>query len=83
MNNMQAIRAATINAADLIGWKDKVGSRAPRKFDDIIALSEDPAQDATRLTNVGFVMRGGKIVQSVTPQFAIYIAVPVQRSALL
>ena len=44
VSNMQAIQAATINAAD-----------------------EDPAQDATRLTKVSFVMKGGKVVKPLTP----------------
>ena len=67
MSNMQAIQAATINAADLMGWKDRVGSISTGKFADIIAISEDPAQDATRLTNVGFVMKGGRVLKSFTP----------------
>ena len=67
MSNMQAIQAATINAADLMGWKDKVGSLAPGKFADIIALDEDPVQDATRLTRVKFVMKGGKVVKPAIP----------------
>jgi imidazolonepropionase-like amidohydrolase len=64
MSNMQAIQAATINAADLMGWKDKVGSLAIGKFADIIAVDDDPAQDATRLTNIKFVMKGGTVVKS-------------------
>ncbi|MEO8383749.1 MAG: amidohydrolase family protein [Betaproteobacteria bacterium] len=67
MSSMQAIQAATISAADLMGWKDKVGSLAPGKFADIIAVSEDPTKDATRLTNVSFVMKGGKVLKSGTP----------------
>ena len=67
MRNMQAIQAATINAADLMGWQDKVGSLAPGKYADIIAVDEDPAEDATRLTRVKFVMKGGKVVKSLAP----------------
>lgn len=69
MTNIQAIQAATINAADLMGWKDRVGSISAGKFADIIAVDGDPAQDVTRLTDVKFVMKGGKVVkQSVTQQ---------------
>jgi imidazolonepropionase-like amidohydrolase len=64
MTPMQAIQAATINAADLIGWKDRVGSIAPGKFADIIAVQGDPTRDATELTRVRFVMKGGAVVKS-------------------
>jgi imidazolonepropionase-like amidohydrolase len=64
MTPMQAIQAATINAADLIGWKDRVGSIAPGKFADIIAVQGDPTRDPTELTRVRFVMKGGAVVKS-------------------
>jgi imidazolonepropionase-like amidohydrolase len=64
MTPMQAIQAATINAADLIGWKDRVGSLTPGKFADIIAVQGDPTRDPTELTRVRFVMKGGAVVKS-------------------
>jgi imidazolonepropionase-like amidohydrolase len=64
MTPMQAIQAATISAADLIGWKDRVGSIAPGKFADIIAVQGDPTRDPTELTRVRFVMKGGAVVKS-------------------
>jgi imidazolonepropionase-like amidohydrolase len=64
MTPMQAIQAATINAADLIGWKDRVGSVTPGKFADIIAVQGDPTRDPTELTRVRFVMKGGAVVKS-------------------
>jgi imidazolonepropionase-like amidohydrolase len=63
MTSMQAIQAATVNAADLLGWKNRVGSISPGKYADIIAVEGDPGKDATVLTHVKFVMKGGKMVQ--------------------
>ena len=59
---MQAIQAATVNAADLIGWTDRVGSIEPGKFADLIAVSSDPTSDVTVLEHVKFVMKGGQVV---------------------
>lgn len=64
MTSMQAIQAATINAADLLGWKDRVGSITAGKYADIIAVKGDPAADASLLTKVNFVMKGGAVVSS-------------------
>lgn len=63
MTSMQAIQAATINAADLLGWKDQVGSIAAGKFADIIAVKGDPVANASELTKVNFVMKGGVVVR--------------------
>jgi imidazolonepropionase-like amidohydrolase len=63
MTSMQAIQAATINAADLLGWKDRVGSITAGKFADIIAVKGDAAVDATELTKVSFVMKGGEVIR--------------------
>lgn len=63
MTSMQAIQAATINAADLLGWKDTVGSIAAGKFADIIAVKNDPSENAAELTKVSFVMKGGEVVR--------------------
>ncbi len=63
MTPMDAIRAATINSAELMGWKDSVGSVSAGKFADLIAVDGDPLQDVTRLTKVAFVMKGGQVVK--------------------
>ncbi|OEZ60595.1 amidohydrolase family protein [Duganella sp. HH105] len=63
MTSMQAIQAATINAADLLGWKDRVGSLTVGKYADIIAVKGDPAENATELTKVTFVMKGGEVIR--------------------
>jgi imidazolonepropionase-like amidohydrolase len=59
MTPMQAIQSATINAADLLGWEDRIGSIKPGKLADIIATSENPLDAITALENVKFVMKGG------------------------
>jgi imidazolonepropionase-like amidohydrolase len=60
---IEAIRAATTNAADLMGWSDKVGSIEPGKYADLIAISGDPIADVGELDHVKFVMKGGVIVK--------------------
>ncbi|MBZ5522641.1 MAG: amidohydrolase family protein [Acidobacteriia bacterium] len=57
----QAIRAATWNAADLIGRLKDVGTIEAGKYADIIAVSGDPLQDVKALEDVGFVMKGGVV----------------------
>src|SRR5215467_589341 len=64
MPPMQAIKSATINAAELIGWSDRVGAIEPGHYADVIAVSGDPSTDVTVLEKVDFVMKGGKVVKS-------------------
>ena len=66
MTPLQAIRASTIDAATLLGWRDRVGSIAVGKFADIVAVEEDPIKDVTALTRMQFVMKGGQIVRGGT-----------------
>ncbi len=61
---LQSIQAATINAADLLGWSDKMGAVEPGKWADIIAVDGDPLQDVTTLERVKFVMKGGEVVKN-------------------
>jgi len=61
---VEAIRAATTNAAELMGWSDKVRSIEPGKYADIIAVSGDPIADVGELEHVKFVMKGGVIVKN-------------------
>jgi imidazolonepropionase-like amidohydrolase len=63
MSPLQAIQAATLNAADLIGWTDRVGTLEAGKFADIIAVQGDPLANVRVLENVQFVMRGGEVVK--------------------
>jgi imidazolonepropionase-like amidohydrolase len=64
MTPMAAVQAATINAADLLGMKDKIGSIKPGKLADIVAVSGDPMADVSALAKVGFVMKGGAVVKA-------------------
>ena len=61
MTPMQAIQAATVSAADLLGWSDKVGRIAPGYYADLIAVEADPIKDVKSLEHVTFVMKGGVI----------------------
>jgi len=64
MSPLQSIQAATINAADLLGWSDKIGALEPGKWGDIIAVDGDPLQDVTTLEHVKLVMKGGEVVKN-------------------
>jgi len=59
MSPMQAIQSATISAARLMRWEDRVGSIAPGKYADLIAVDGDAMADLKKLESVGFVMKGG------------------------
>ena len=61
MSPMQAIQAATTNAADLLGHTAEVGSIKPGKYADVIAVRGDPLQDISILERVQFVMKEGKV----------------------
>jgi len=61
MTPMQAIQAATSNAADLLGHSDLIGSIKPGKSADMVAVSGDPLKDIKLLENVEFVMKEGKV----------------------
>ncbi|HVP53539.1 MAG TPA: amidohydrolase family protein [Candidatus Eisenbacteria bacterium] len=61
---LQAIQAATVNDADLLGWSDRVGVIEPNHYADIIAVDGDPLQDVTTLERVKFVMKGGVVYKS-------------------
>src|SRR6266705_1755763 len=64
MTPLAAIRTATINAADLLGWKDRVGTLEPGRWADIVAVDGDPTKDVTILEHVKFVMKGGTVYKN-------------------
>jgi imidazolonepropionase-like amidohydrolase len=64
MTPTQAIRAATSEAAQLMGWQDRVGSVQAGKFADLVAVAGDPIADITELERVQFVMKDGHIFKN-------------------
>jgi imidazolonepropionase-like amidohydrolase len=66
MPPLEAIRCATVNAAELMSWQDRVGAVEPGKYADLIAVEGDPLSDLTVLRQVKFVMKGGTIVKDKT-----------------
>jgi len=64
MSPLQTIQAATVNASELLGWADRVGTLEPGKFADIIAVQGDPLTNVRVLENVQFVMKGGEVVKT-------------------
>jgi imidazolonepropionase-like amidohydrolase len=64
MTPLHAIQAATVNAADLLGWSDKVGALEAGKWADIVAVDGDPLQDVSTLEHLKFVMKGGVVVKN-------------------
>ncbi len=63
MRPLDAIRSATLNAADLLGVPDR-GVIAPGKLADIIAVPGNPLEDMVRLQQVCFVMKGGAVIKT-------------------
>ncbi|MCB0653884.1 MAG: amidohydrolase family protein [Saprospiraceae bacterium] len=61
MDPEQAIKAATVNAADLLGMSDKIGTLEKGKLADIIAVEGDPLKNISTLLNMKFVMKDGII----------------------
>ncbi len=61
MTPLAAIQTGTLNAADQMGWTDKVGSLDPGKWADVIAVKGDPLADVKTLQHVPFVMKAGVI----------------------
>jgi imidazolonepropionase-like amidohydrolase len=64
MAPLEIIRAATINAATLLGAEPVLGSLEASKLADIVAVEGDPLKDITELERVRFVMKGGKVVKN-------------------
>ena len=63
MTPAQAIRSATVTAAELLGVKDSLGSIEAGKLADVVAVPGDPLSDVTSMEKVDFVMKGGVVVR--------------------
>jgi imidazolonepropionase-like amidohydrolase len=64
MKPLDAIFAATRNAADLLGAADRIGSVQPGRFADLIAIAQNPLMNPNALEQVAFVMKGGVVYRS-------------------
>jgi imidazolonepropionase-like amidohydrolase len=64
MTPMQVLQSATINAATLIGWQDSVGSIAPGKSADLVAVEGDGLADVGKFAHVAFVMKTGTVYKA-------------------
>ena len=58
---MQALQAATVRAAELLGRSDQVGSLKPGLYADVVAVPGNPLDNIASMEKVAFVMKGGKI----------------------
>ena len=65
MTPIEALKAATINGAELMGRSKDIGSIEPGKYADIVAVDGDPLSDITVMEKVAFVMKGGEIYKAV------------------
>lgn len=61
MPPLEAIRAATLYGATVMGWEDRIGTLDEGKLADIVAVPGDPSKDISAMTRVGFVMKDGAI----------------------
>ena len=61
---IDAVRMATTNAADLMGWSNRVGRIAPGCYADMIAVAGDPLGDVSELERVQWVMKGGVVYRN-------------------
>jgi len=64
MTPAEAIQCATVRAAELMNWDDRVGSIEAGKFADVVAVEGDPLRDVTELERVKFVMKGGEVYRN-------------------
>lgn len=64
MPSLDVIRAITTNAAEMLGWQDRIGSIEVGKFADLVAVAGDPIADITELERVRFVMKGGQVIRN-------------------
>jgi imidazolonepropionase-like amidohydrolase len=64
MPPLDVIRSITTNAAEMLGWQDRVGAVEPGKFADLVAVAGDPIADITELERIRFVMKDGQVIKN-------------------
>ncbi len=64
MTPVQAIQAATVNAAEALGRTKDVGAIAVGRYGDLIGVAGDPLADVAPIQSVAFVMKGGEVVKA-------------------
>jgi imidazolonepropionase-like amidohydrolase len=64
MAPLDILRAVTTNAAQMLGWQERVGAVEPGRFADLIAVAGDPLADISELERVRFVMKDGQPVRN-------------------
>lgn len=64
MSPLDVLRAITINAAEMLGWQDRIGVIEPGKLADLVAVAGDPVADITELERIRFVMKGGQVIKN-------------------
>ena len=69
MTPIEAIRSATVVAAELLGWRDRVGAIEPGLLADLVAVRGDVLGDVGLLTDVDLVMKGGALVSAGRARF--------------
>jgi imidazolonepropionase-like amidohydrolase len=64
MPALEVIRAVTSNAAEMLGWQDRIGTVEAGKLADLVAVSGDPLADVSELERVRFVMKDGTVIRN-------------------
>jgi imidazolonepropionase-like amidohydrolase len=60
----QALQSGTVNAAELMGWADRIGTIREGMFADMVAVKGDPISDVRLLQHVQFVMKDGVVYKN-------------------